>query len=86
MKIFPERFYSSIEAQEITGIKSRQYIAKYVKQKKLMAIVTGEGAGTRYLILGTWLKDFNKRLKSGELLGKSFTQEQINKMLKEAIK
>jgi hypothetical protein len=34
-KIDPEKFYSLLEVQKLTGIKSRQYLSKYVDEKKL---------------------------------------------------
>ena len=68
MKIDKNRFYSLLEVQKITGIKSRQYISKYIREGLIMAIVTGEpGPRQRYGIKGAWLSDFIKRYKSGDI-------------------
>ena len=65
MQIDVTKFYSGIEAQEYLGIKSRQYIRKYVKSGHLPAVTTGGDVGRRYMIRGDWLIDFKKRLEDG---------------------
>jgi len=86
MKIIPEKMYSGVEVQKIAGIKSRQYIAKYIKEGYLIALSTGEGQGHRYMIPGTCLEDFLTRYKKGLTNGKKYTPEEIKKILEETIK
>lgn len=84
-KINPEQWYSLLEVQKLTGIKSRQYLSKYINEGKLIAIQTGaSGARLRYAILGEWVEDFIKRYKQGKVKGK-FTKEEARALLEKAI-
>jgi hypothetical protein len=85
MTIIPSKMYSGVEVQKIAGIKSRQYIAKYIKEGYLIALSTGKGQGQRYMIPGTCLKDFITRYKKGLTNGKKYTSEEIKKILEETI-
>ena len=88
MKILPEKYYSLHEVQKFAKIKSREYLVKYIKEGKLIAIQTGgsgPSSGIRYAILGQWAIDFNNEYKKGRLSGK-FTKEQVKAKLEEAIK
>ena len=87
MKIEKDRFYSLLEVQRCTGIKSRQYISKYISEGKLLAIRTGAGGvDTRYAIKGDWLLDFIDRYKDGNIKGKQYSKDEIRALLEKAIK
>jgi hypothetical protein len=86
-KINPEEWYSLLQVQKLTGIKSRQYLAKYINERSLLAIQTGaEGVRIRYAILGEWVIDFMKRYKRGLVKGKKYSKEEARALLEEAIK
>lgn len=86
-RINPERYYSLLEVQEITGIKTRANIARYITEGKLLAIQTsGKGRGTRYAIKGDWVTDFIQRYKNGMVTGKQYSKEEAKELLEEAIK
>jgi len=84
--IDPTKFYSSVEAKEIIGLKSRQFISRWVEEGQLLAITTGKKIGKRYLIRGDWLEDFIKRYKQGLPEKYKYSQEKIKKILEKAIK
>lgn len=87
MKVNPEQFYSQLEVQKITGIKSRQYLTKYINNGTLLAIQTGTGGPRlRYAIKGSWLIDFMDRYKKGLVKGKRYEKEEVKKLLEAAIK
>lgn len=86
MKIDPKKPYTGLQAQKLLGIKSRQYISKYVKEGKLLAIHTGEGSGNRYVIFGDWIIDFKDRYKNGLVKGKTYTKAERKSILEKAIK
>lgn len=81
-KIIPTKYYSGREVQKIVGIKSRQYITKYIDEGFLLAIQTGTGAHRRYSILGTWLIDFKERYDAG--LTKKISEAQMKSVIKMA--
>ena len=86
-KINPERFYSLLEAQKITGIKTREYISRYIRDGLLLAIQTGtDGPRVRYSIRGNWLADFIERYKHGNIKGKQFSKEEVKARLEQAIR
>lgn len=86
-KVNKEQWYSGLEVQKLTGIKSRQYIAKYINEGKLLAIQTGvSGKKIRYSILGEWVIDFIERYRKGKVKGKIYSKEEAKKLLEEAIK
>jgi hypothetical protein len=87
MKINKQQWYSQLEVQKLTGIKSRQYLTKYINEGKLLAIQTGiSSKKIRYAILGEWVIDFMKRYNKGMVAGKQYTKEQIKAYLEKAIK
>lgn len=78
MKVNQNQWYSLLEVQKLTGIKSRQYLAKYINEGKLLAIQTGvSGTRIRYSILGSWVSDFIKRYKNGEVKGRQYSKEEV---------
>jgi len=85
MQIEPEKFYSGIEAQKLLEIKSRQYIAKYIQEGYLLAIVTGGENGKRYLIKGEWIYDFKKRYKKGLVKSGKYTIQYLKVILNAAL-
>ena len=86
-KVNTKRFYSLLEAQKFTGIKSRQYLSKYIDEGKLIAIQTGsKNESIRYSIKGDWLLDFIDRYKHGNIKGKQYSKKEIKARLEEAIK
>jgi hypothetical protein len=87
MDIKKQKWYSQLEVQKLTGIKSRQYLSKYINEGKLLAIQTGAGGKRmRYAILGEWVIDFMKRYEKGLVNGKQFTKEEVKAILEKAIK
>jgi hypothetical protein len=86
-KIQPNQWYSLLEVQKLTGIKSRQYLAKYIDEGKLLAIQTGSsGVRIRYAIKGEWIEDFVKRYDKGLVRGRQYTKEEQIAMHEKAIK
>ena len=86
MKIDKTRFYSLLEAQKFTGIKSRQYLAKYIREEKLMAIITGNpGPRQRYAIRGDWLESFIDRYKRGVIRNEKYINGELNLYIKRVI-
>jgi hypothetical protein len=79
------KMYSGVEVARLAKIKSRSYISKYIDSGYLIAITTGKGEGKRYIIKGTWLKDFLDRYKKGLTNGKKYSPEEIKKILRETI-
>lgn len=85
-KINPEQWYSLLEVQKLTKIKSRQYLTKYISEGRLIAIQTGvSGTRIRYAILGEWVQDFIERYKKGQVKVK-YSKEEAKARLEEAIK
>lgn len=86
MKIEPDKFYSALQAQKLAKLKTRQYVAKYINEGKLLAIQTGAGgAHIRYAIKGEWLSDFINRYKGGKVAGKQYTKEEQRALLTKAL-
>lgn len=86
-KLNLEQWYSLLEVQKLTGIKSRQYIAKYINEGKLLAIQTGvSGTRVRYAVKGEWVKEFMERYKKGLVKGKQYSKEEAKALLEEAIR
>ena len=86
MPIQPEKWYSLLEAQKLVGIKSRQYLTKYISEGKLVAIQTGTGGPrVRYAIKGEWLADFKPRYDKGLVAGKRYSNEEARELLEKAI-
>jgi hypothetical protein len=83
--INPEQFYSGMQAQKILGIKSRQYIAKYITEKSLRAIETEGKEGKRYMIKGSDLIDFKERYDRGVVKGERYTISALKLMLKDTL-
>lgn len=81
MRIYPDKEYTLLEVQSLTGIKSRQYLSRYINEGKLLAIQSGSGTQKRYKILGSWVTDFMKRYKRGDI-DRKYTKEEIKKILK----
>ncbi len=67
MRIYPDRPYSLLEVQKLLGIKSRQYLSQYIKDKLLKATIIGKKSGRRYCIWGSDLQDFKKKYEKGEI-------------------
>jgi len=86
MKIEPEKFYSGLQAVEILGMKSRQYLSEYINNGNLLAITTGKGSNKRYAIKGEWLKDFKTRYDRGLVTGEKHSIRATKLMLDRAIK
>ena len=85
--INPEKFYSLIEAQKLTGIKSRQYLADYIKDGYLLAIkVGGKKEGVRYAILGSHIISFKEKLAEGSLKNDKYSIKELKMLLHTAIK
>jgi hypothetical protein len=74
-----------MEVQKIVGIKSRQYLSKYIKEKYLMAIEIGSNEGKRYAIKGAWIESFLERKKLGLLKKKKYTQLELKLILKRCL-
>lgn len=77
MKIVPTKYYSLLEVQKFTGIKSRQYLSRYIDEGYLLAIQTGSGTRLRYAILGAWVTEFIERYRAG-LIKKVSDQEMMS--------
>ena len=87
MRLNKDQFYSLLEVQKLTGIKSRQYLAKYINEGKLLAIQTGvSGTRVRYAVKGEWVKNFLERYKKGLVKGKQYSKEEAKALLEAAIK
>jgi hypothetical protein len=84
-KINKDQFYSLLDVQRFTGIKTRAFLSEYIKVGTLLAIKTGEHERTRYAIRGEWLIDFIKRYDKGLVKGKKFSKEEVKKRLEQAI-
>jgi hypothetical protein len=54
-----ERWYSLLEAVKLTRINSREILTFHIRNGFLKAKKKGEGVGTRYLIRGDWIRDYN---------------------------
>jgi hypothetical protein len=80
-----EEFYSLLQVQKLTGIKSRQYLVKYINEGSLQAIITNEGISRRYAVKGEWIKSFKERYKRGLVKGKKFTVEELKHNLAETL-
>lgn len=81
MKINDNEFYSLLMVQKQTGIKSRQYLAQYIKDGILNAIVVGDDEGKRYAIKGEWVKSFIERRKKGLIKGQKYTIPELKLVL-----
>lgn len=82
-----QQWYSALEAQKLTGIKSRQYVIKYINEGKLLAIQTGvNGRRIRYAILGSWINDFINRYKKGLVQGKQYNKKEVKAILEKALR
>ena len=87
MVINPNEFYSLLEVQKITGIKSRQILARYVREGKLTAFTTGK-KGTvhmRYGIKGDALSRFLEAYKSGDFKKEEYAKKELKMILDKAI-
>lgn len=85
MKILEDKYYSLLEAQAILGMKSRQYLAKYVKEGKLLAITTGEGEKLRYAIRGDHIKSFKEKYDKGLIEAEKYSSEEVKMLLNHAL-
>lgn len=84
-KIDPTGFYSLLHAQEFTGIKSRQNLAKYIEEGKLIAISVGTGQSRRYAIRGDHLKTFIEKLKDGSIKKEKYSVKEVKMLLELAV-
>jgi hypothetical protein len=85
--IDPNRFYSLLEVQKISKIKSRQYLSKYIDEGKLTAIIVGEekDAGRRYAIKGEWITPFLEWYKSKNRNSEKYWDRELKLYLKKAV-
>jgi len=82
MEINNDEFYSLMQVQKITQIRSRQYLAKYIRDGYLNAItLRAKGGSPRYAIKGEWVKSFLVRLKDGSMKKNKYTKEELKHML-----
>jgi len=84
-KIDENAFYSLLHAQEFTGIKSRQILARYIDEGKLIAITVGTGASRRYAVRGDHLKTFIEKLKDGSLKAEKYSAKEVKMILTLAV-
>lgn len=85
-KVNPEQWYSLLEVQKLTGIKTRAFLSQYIGNGLLVAIKTGEeGVRTRYAIKGEWVIDFMERYKKGLVHGQKYSKEEVKALLEQAI-
>jgi hypothetical protein len=84
-KINPGEYYSLLHAQEFTGIKSRQRLAKYIEEGKLIAITVGAGANRRYAIRGDFLQTFIEKMKDGTLASDKYSKKEVEMLLSLAV-
>ena len=80
MNIEPDKAYSLRDVQKFAGIKSRQYLVKYIDEGFLQAIPVGEGKSRRYTVMGEWIISFMDRYQKG--LVKKFSIDEVNSVLK----
>lgn len=85
-EINPNQFYSLLQVQKFTGIKSRQYLSKYVKDGLLRAITVDKGSSMRYAIKGEWALSFIERWKKGLVKGEKYTIPELKLILEGAVK
>lgn len=87
MKLNPNKYYSLRESQKFLGIKSRQYISKYIKEKKLTAVVLGGSTvgAVRYAIKGEHIQSFLDRKEKGLLERERFTKGEFKLMVMEIL-
>ena len=84
-EILPEKYYSLLGAQAILGIKSRQYLAKYVREGRLLAITTGKGEKMRYKILGKHILSFKEKYDKGLIKAEKYSTEEVKMLLNHAL-
>ena len=84
-QIKSEEFYSLLQAQKFTGIKSRQYLSKYIDDGLLTAITVNSGVKKRYAIKGEWLISFIERYKNGLVQGEKYTISELKTILQGAV-
>ena len=80
-KINQEKFYSLLEAQKFTGLKSRQILARYIDEGKLIAITVGAGTSRRYAVRGDHLQSFIEKLKDGSLKAGKYSAKEAKLLL-----
>ena len=97
MNINKDEWYSGTQAQKLIGIKSRQYIPKYIKEGSLNAIPVSNGkmiegksqkqknSGLRYAIKGEWILSFIERYKKGLVKGQKYTKAELKNTLNGAL-
>lgn len=84
-KINPEQFYSLLQASELSGVKNRNSMAKYINEGNLQAVAVNTGVRKRYAIKGEWLISFMERLKKGLVKGEKYTITELRMTLQNAI-
>ena len=84
-KINPETFYSLLQAQALLGMKSRQILARYIDEGKLIAITTNSGPNRRYAILGGHLLTFKEKYDNGTLKTQKYSTKEIKLILSLAV-
>lgn len=84
-KINPETFYSLLQAQKFLKMKSRQIIARYIDEGKLIAITVGTGASRRYAIKGEHLLTFKEKYDKGTFKTEKYSKEEVEMLLALAI-
>ena len=82
-----EKLYFGTEAQKLIGVKSRQYIPKYVKEGMLRAVtVKGTKNGSvRYLIKGQWIQDFIDMKEKGLVDKGKYTKAVMKQTLNDTL-
>jgi hypothetical protein len=83
--INPETFYSLLQAQELLGMKSRQILARYIDEGKLIAITTNSGTKRRYAILGGHLLTFKEKYDKGTLKTEKYSVAEVKMLLTLAV-
>jgi hypothetical protein len=84
-KINPETFYSLLQAQALLGMKTREMIARYIGEGRLIAITVGSGTSRRYAIRGDHLLTFKKKYDNGTLKQEKYSSREVLMLLGLAI-
>lgn len=94
-RIDPAAYYSLREAVKYTPLKTRETLARYINRYQGADWSIGkiwikkreigkQRTSVRYIISGEWIKEFNKRYKSGSLTEHAiFTPDELRYTLKD---
>jgi hypothetical protein len=80
-KIDPETFYSLLQAQAFLGMKTREMIARYIGEGRLIAITVGSGTSRRYAIRGDHLLTFKEKYDNGTLKQEKYSAAEVKMLL-----